>query len=104
MRAESLLRDARHRAGLTQRELARRTGVAQSTIARIEGGLADPRVQTLERLLIACGESLGAASRPGTGVDRSQMRELLRLSARQRLDLLRDDVAGLRRLEAAASR
>lgn len=38
-------------AGLSQRELALRTGVAQPTIARIEGGRVDPRVTTLERLL-----------------------------------------------------
>ena len=100
MPARTLLRDARLRAGLTQRELARRAGIAQPTIARIESGGADPRVHTLERLLAACGHSLVSAVRPGTGVDRSQMRELLRLSPRQRLDLLRDDVAGLERLEA----
>lgn len=104
MPGRELLRDARTRAGLTQRELARRTGVAQPTIARIEAGVADPRVGTLERLLAACGRSLQATVRPGTGVDRSQLRELLRLSPRQRLDLLRDDVAGLRRLEAVARR
>lgn len=89
---------------MTQRELARRTGIAQPTIARIEAGVADPRVHTLERLLAACGHSLQSTPRPGTGVDRSQLRELLRLSPRQRLDLLRDDVAGLRRLEAVARR
>lgn len=101
MTGQKLLRDARARAGLTQRQLARQAGVAQPTIARIEAGVADPRVETLERLLAACGVSLVSAARPGVGVDRSQMRELLRLSPRRRLDLLRDDVAGLRRLEAA---
>lgn len=98
------LLDARARARLTQRQLAQRAGIAQPTIARIEAGVADPRVQTLERLLAACGHSLEARVRPGTGVDRSQLRELLRLPPRKRLDLLRDDVAGLRRLEAAARR
>lgn len=104
MPGRELLRDARARARLTQRELARRAGVAQPTIARIEAGVADPRVRTLERLLAACGHSLQATVRPGAGVDRSQLRILLRLSPRQRLDLLRDDVAGLRRLEAVARR
>ncbi len=37
----------------------------------------------------------------GAGVDRGQLRELLRLTPRQRVDLLRDDVAGLRRFELA---
>ena len=101
MTGQKLLRDARARAQLTQRQLAQRAHIAQPTISRIEAGVADPRVETLERLLAACGESLVSAVRPGAGVDRSQMRELLRLSPRQRLDLLRDDAAGLRRLEAA---
>ncbi len=101
MTGQVLLRRARARAGLTQRQLAQRAGIAQPTIARIEAGAADPRVETLERLLMACGESLLAAVRPGAGVDRSQMRELLSLSPRRRLDLLCADVAGLRRLEAA---
>ena len=101
MTAQKLLRDSRARAGLTQRQLAHRAGIAQPTIARIEAGVADPRVETLARLLAACGASLVAAVRPGVGVDRSQIRELLRLSPRRRLELLRDDVAGLRRLEAA---
>jgi len=104
MSAQTLLREARRHAGLTQRELARRTGVAQPTVARIEAGVAQPRVETLERLLAACGQTLASTMRPGAGVDRTQMRELLRLSPRQRIDLLRDDVAGLRRLEAAARR
>jgi predicted transcriptional regulator len=32
------LRQARRRVGLSQRDLAARTGIAQPTIARIEGG------------------------------------------------------------------
>lgn len=98
------LRRARHRAGLTQRELAHRTGVAQPTIARIEGGLADPRVATLERLLAACGASLSVERVPGAGIDRTQMRELLALSPRARLELLRGDAAGLARFDRALGR
>jgi transcriptional regulator with XRE-family HTH domain len=103
-RATVLLRQARIDAGFTQRELARRTGVAQPTIARIEAGVADARVETLDRLLSACGRSLVSRRRLGIGVDRTQIRELLRLTPRERLELLRDDVRGLRRLEQAVSR
>jgi ribosome-binding protein aMBF1 (putative translation factor) len=39
-----LLRSARERAGLSQRELARRAQTARSVIARIELGLAKPAV------------------------------------------------------------
>jgi len=41
---------------------------------------------------------------PGHGVDRTQIRELLKLTPRQRLELLTADVAGLARLERAAKR
>src|SRR5579864_5674600 len=61
------LRRARRRAGLTQRGLAARTGVAQPTIARIERGLDDPRVRTLSRLLQACGETLEVSPTLGVG-------------------------------------
>lgn len=100
MSAAELLRTSRRRAALTQRQLAARTGVAQPTIARIEAGRTDPRVHTLERLLGACGASLQIAVGV-SGVDRTQIRALLRLTPRQRLELLRDDAAGLRRLDEA---
>ena len=50
-----LLRSARERAGLSQRELARRAGTAQSVIARIELGITQPAAGNLERLLDAAG-------------------------------------------------
>ena len=51
----ALLTSARVRAGLSQREMAAQAGVAQSTVARIESGHADPTFSTLERLLSAAG-------------------------------------------------
>jgi transcriptional regulator with XRE-family HTH domain len=92
---------ARKRAGLSQRALAQRTGVAQPAIARIEAGRVTPRVDTLDRLLRECGYSVGSERLLGAGVDRTQIRELLRLSPRQRLDRAVADAEGLRRLEAA---
>ena len=50
-----LLRSARERAGLSQRELARRAGTAQSVIARIELGRTKPALETLERIMGAAG-------------------------------------------------
>lgn len=101
MDVAAVLRQARTSAGLSQRELASRTGIAQPTIARIEAGHVDPRVRTLDRLLSACGVELATVSRSGSGIDRTQIRELLRLTPLERLELLRLDAAGLRRLEAA---
>lgn len=101
MDASSALRSARKRAHLSQRELARLTGIAQPTIARIESGISDPRLDTFDELLKACGEELYCSKRPGYGVDRTQLRAMLTLSARERLDLLVDDVRGWDKLVAA---
>ncbi|HVT77532.1 MAG TPA: helix-turn-helix transcriptional regulator [Acidimicrobiales bacterium] len=54
----SLIREARERAGLTQAELAARSGVAQSTISAYESGKREPGVEALERLLDAAGYEL----------------------------------------------
>lgn len=56
-----IVRSARARAGLSQRELARRSGTAQSVVARIELGLSSPTWETVERLLDAAGFSIRAS-------------------------------------------
>lgn len=58
--AAALLRDARFRAGLSQRALAVRAGTAQSVVARIELSQTSPSWDTLDRLLDAAGFSLDA--------------------------------------------
>ena len=78
------LAHARKRAGLTQRELAARAGVPQSTVARIELGMMDPRVGTLDRLLRECGVAVEVGPRYGEGVDRSLIAERLKLTPAQR--------------------
>jgi len=54
-----LLREARLRAGLTQAELAERSGTARSQISRYERGDVLPSLETLRRLVRACGLELG---------------------------------------------
>ncbi len=44
------LRGARKRLGLTQEQVAERSGVHATEISRIETGKRDPQVSTLERL------------------------------------------------------
>ena len=83
--AARMLRHARRSAGLTQRALAAATGVPQETIARIESGRSDPRVETLDRLLEGCGYGLEHLPRLGIGIDRPQFRERLALSPSDRL-------------------
>ena len=85
MDAGRVLRQARRRAGLTQRELAERATVPQSQVARIESGATVPRVDTLDRLLEACGEGLESRPRLGIGVDRTLAQELLKLSPAERI-------------------
>jgi len=83
--AARMLRYARSRARLTQRALAAKTGIPQETIARIERGRADPRLKTLDRLLEGCGYGLEMEPRLGIGVDRTQIRDLLKLTPSERL-------------------
>lgn len=87
MDAPSVVLDARRALGLSQRELARRSGVPQAAISRIEHGLMSPRTDTLDRLLRACEKDLQLVVRPGTGLDRSLIRERLRLSVAERARL-----------------
>ena len=52
------LRRLRLKAGLSQRELARRAGVSQSLIARLERGQVNVRLTTLQKILEALFEAL----------------------------------------------
>lgn len=79
-------------------------GVPQPTVSRIESGAVIPRVDTLDRLLGACGEGLEALPRPGAGLDRTGYRELLKLSPRERVLRASREAAALARVTAAAAR
>nr|MBQ6242049.1 helix-turn-helix transcriptional regulator [Lachnospiraceae bacterium] len=50
--------DARRRAGLTQKELSERTGIAQGDISKLENGNANPSIRTLQRLAGGMGMTL----------------------------------------------
>ncbi len=76
---------ARRRAGLSQRELGRRTGVAQSTISKIERGLMSPTVDSLEPLIEACGMELEVVEPLSEGVDRSLIWDALGRTPSQRV-------------------
>jgi transcriptional regulator with XRE-family HTH domain len=55
---DTLVRDARLAAGLSQRALAQRAGTSQPAVARYERGVATPSWETLQRLMAACGQRL----------------------------------------------
>jgi transcriptional regulator with XRE-family HTH domain len=104
MDASRVLRQARRRAGLTQRQLASKAGVPQPMVARIESGAVIPRVDTLDRLLAVCGEGLESHPRPGRGLDRTGYRELLQKAPSDRLRRASASAYGLARLREAARR
>ena len=60
MDVPDLIRAARRRAGLTQTELARRSGTSQATISAYEHGAKTPAPDTLARVLAAAGMRLVA--------------------------------------------
>ncbi len=84
-----LVRNARRSAGLTQAQIARRLGVAQPVVARLENAAANPTIETLDRALRATGRRLALATEPHrTSVDESLIRKHLELTPAQRVDAL----------------
>jgi transcriptional regulator with XRE-family HTH domain len=84
-----LLRQARQRAGLTQRALARRARTAQSVIARIERGQTSPTWETLQRLVKAADAELRAQLEPSVVVGSHMLQEvprILRMTPEDRLE------------------
>lgn len=79
MRSASLIREARLRAGLTQGELADRTGRDRSVIARWEQAVVAPSVETLIELVRACGFDLPLELEPldTTGAERLSKNRML---------------------------
>ncbi len=55
---QTLVRDMRLAAGLSQRALAQRAGTSQPAVARYERGVAAPSWGTLQRLAAACGRRM----------------------------------------------
>jgi transcriptional regulator with XRE-family HTH domain len=91
--AGRMVREARRRTSMTQRQLAAKAGIPQETIARIERGRVDPRVKTLDRLLEACGYGLESMPRLGIGIDRTQIHERLNVPMEVRLAVAMADDA-----------
>ncbi len=66
---QNIVETALKKSGLNRRELARRAGVAASTVTRIERGLIDPSLGTAERILYAAGLQLPAQGTPLCDLD-----------------------------------
>jgi transcriptional regulator with XRE-family HTH domain len=101
MRGGSVIRAARRRAGITQKELARRLGTSQSVVARWESGRVSPTVETLSRVVRACGLNLVISLRPADDHDVGLALESQKLTPAQRLDQLTATVRFGNELRAA---
>ena len=80
-----LVREARRRAGLTQRELAERAGTTQSAIARLESGRTSPSFEQVERLVKLCGFSMIVRLMPYDDSHLVQAKANLRRSVDERI-------------------
>ena len=82
-----LVREARKRAALTQRELAERAGTTQSAIARLESGRTSPTLEQVQRLMRLAGFELLVELAPFDDSDGTQARQLKDLDEVARLAL-----------------
>jgi transcriptional regulator with XRE-family HTH domain len=73
-----LVKEARRRAGLTQRALAERAGTTQSAIARLETGQTNPSFELVLRLIKLCGFRLDVFLDPYDDSDIAQAEAVLR--------------------------
>jgi transcriptional regulator with XRE-family HTH domain len=86
MKGHHLIREARRRSGLTQRELGERAGTTQSAVARWESGRTSPDLATVHRLVRLCGLDLEVALVEPDDSDLAQARRLQDLTPAQRLE------------------
>jgi transcriptional regulator with XRE-family HTH domain len=99
-----LVREARKRAGLTQRELAEKAGTTQSAIARLESGRTRPAFDDVLRLVRLCGMDLDVMLVERDSADWMQAQTALRVSAGERLERSIRFARRARRLQEGAPR
>jgi transcriptional regulator with XRE-family HTH domain len=104
MSSARLIREARLRARLSQAALAERLGTSQSAIARWEAGGTEPSLETLARVVRACGLELRIGLDDADPGEVSQIERNLALTPTQRLDQLVRAVEFLRAGRAALAR
>jgi len=90
------VREARRRAGISQRELATRAGVSQPHVARIERGSIDPPFRLARRLVRACGFDLAVSlvERDDSAWSVAQTQQHMSIDARVRANQALVSVAG----------
>lgn len=80
------IREARKRAGLSQRELAAKAGTSQSAIARLESGRTRPAFDDVLRLVRLCGMDLDIMLVERDDSDWMQALEALKVPADERME------------------
>jgi transcriptional regulator with XRE-family HTH domain len=93
VRSAALIREARLRAGLSQAQMAERSGRDRAVIARWEQGAVAPSLDTLVELVRSCGFDIPLELVPYDPEPDRQVAELQLLSPERRVDRL------LRRLQ-----
>lgn len=96
-----LVREARKRAGLTQAQLATRSGTTQSAIARLESGRISPSLEQVQRLLERCGFQLIVELAPYDDSDIVQAEANLRLTPDERIARMESWVTQMDELRTA---
>jgi transcriptional regulator with XRE-family HTH domain len=100
-----LIREARSRAGLTQAALAERASTTQAAIARLERPGANPRFETLQKVIAASGRRLElAASERLPDNDETLIASHLRMSPAERAAYHDSGYRNLRELVQSAQR
>src|SRR5919108_1627627 len=97
MSTGSIIREAREAEGLTQAALARRLGITQPAIARLEAAGDEVTVATLQRALTAMGRALvlQVVKRPSS-VDETLLHSTLAMTPAERLDSFERSYANVR--------
>jgi hypothetical protein len=98
-----IIRRARLRAGLSQREVAERLDTSQSLVARWEGGRVAPSLDTVIRAVRACGLDLDLHIDSYDYEHDAHISENLRLSPAERLHRMLEGVKAVEKLKQKAT-
>ena len=88
MKAGEVLRNARSKSGMSQLEVARRSGIAQSVISDYERGKREPGADTYSQLLEILGFTLELRARRRTKTPTLPDSKLARLVLRHRQEII----------------
>ncbi len=95
--AAGLVRLARIKSGLTQKELATRAGVTQQAVSAYETGRMEPTLPSLQRILAAAGFEMTVRLEPLSDHDRSLEQFLKSLPAEDQARIQWDQRARVER-------